>query len=79
MLEHRREEISLTTSAAIQIDGHQIRQLTERTATAGDSMMSLTREMGNDSKVIKIITFLALLYTPASLVAVSSWPSSDYD
>ena len=72
MLKHRREEISLTTSVAICNDGHQIRQLAEQTATASNFMTDLTREMHKDSKFIKIITFLALLYAPASLAAVSS-------
>lgn len=71
MLEYRREEINLMTSVAIRNDGHQIKQLTEQTATASDLMTSLTREMRSDSKFIKTITFLALLYTPASLAAVS--------
>ena len=71
MLEYRREEISLTTSIAIRNDSHQIKQLTEQTVTAGDVTTNLTRDMRNDSKFIKILTFLALLYTPASLAAVS--------
>ena len=71
MLEYRREEIGLSTNKAIRDDGHHIKRLTEQTATASDLVVDLTKEMRNDSKFIKIITFLALLYAPASLVAVS--------
>lgn len=71
MLEYRREEIGLITGEAIRNDGHHIKRLTEQTAAASDLMADLTKEMRNDSKFIKMITFLALLYVPASLVAVS--------
>ncbi|ERF72672.1 hypothetical protein EPUS_09491 [Endocarpon pusillum Z07020] len=67
---HRHEEISLTTSVAIRNDGSQIRKLTEQATTASNLMTGLTRKMRNDSKFMKIITFLALLYAPASLAAV---------
>ena len=70
ILEYRRGEMTLTANVAIRNDGHQIKQLTQQTVTAGDLMTSLTGEMRNDSKFIKILTFLALLYTPASLAAV---------
>ena len=76
MLEYRREELSLITRVAIRDDGHQIRQLTKQAATASDLTTVLTRDMCKDSKFIKIITFLALLYAPASLAAVS-WLSLD--
>jgi hypothetical protein len=35
-------------------------------------MKRLTQELHNDSKLIKILTFIAMLYTPASLMAVST-------
>lgn len=71
MLEYRREEIGLATNKAIREDGHHIKRLTEQTAAASDLMAILTKEMRNDSKFTKMITFLALLYAPASLAAVS--------
>ena len=71
MLEYRREEIGLTTGEAIRNDGNHIKRLTEQTAAASDLMAGLTKEMRNDSKFIKMITFIALLYAPASLAAVS--------
>ena len=71
MLQHRREEISLKTNVAICNDGHQIRQLAEQATTANNFVTDLTKEMHTDSKFIKIITFLTLLYAPASLAAVS--------
>ena len=71
MLEYRREEIGLTTGEAIRNDGYHIKRLTEQTAAASDLMAGLTKEMRADSKFIKMITFLALLYAPASLAAVS--------
>lgn len=71
MLEHRREEINLTTNVAICNDDHQIRQLAEQAAATSNFMTDLTKEMHNDSKSIKIITFLAFFYASASLAAVS--------
>ncbi|MCJ1436520.1 hypothetical protein MMC27_005899 [Xylographa pallens] len=71
ILAYRHEETSLATSTAICNNGDQIKKLTEQAATESDLMIVLTRGMHNDSKLIKILTFLALLYTPASLAAVS--------
>ena len=73
ILEYRYGERSLTTSLAIHTDGHQVKQLTERAVSESDIIRTLTRDMHDDSRFIKILTFLAFLYTPASLAAVS-WP-----
>ena len=71
MLEYRREEVGLTTGEATRSESHQIKVLAEQTAATSDLIADLTKEMLNDSRFIKIITFLALLYAPASLAAVS--------
>ena len=71
MLEYRHGETSLATNAAICDNGNQIKKLTEQAATESDLMIVLTKGMHNDAKFIKMLTFLALLYTPASLAAVS--------
>lgn len=36
-----------------------------------ESMTHLTADIHHDSKFVKMLTFIAVLYTPASLVAVS--------
>ncbi len=71
MLEHRREEIGLTTSETIRNDDHHIKRLTKQTTAASDLMTDLTKKMRNDSKFIKMITFLTLLYASASLTVIS--------
>lgn len=45
--------------------------LTEQTQAENESMTRLTTEIQNDSKFIKVLAFLTMLYTPASLMAVS--------
>ena len=71
MLEYRHEAIALSTNRAIRDDGSHVKRLTEQMADASDTMADLTRELRKDSKFIRTITFLALLYAPASLAAVS--------
>ena len=58
---------------AIQNNGQQLRAITEHAVTANESMAKMTTDIQNDSKFIKILTFIALLYMPASLMAVSSY------
>jgi hypothetical protein len=71
MLEHRNDELSIRTSTEIKNNGIQLRTITEHAAASNDSMTTLTNDIHSDSKFIKTLTFLAMLYIPASLVAVS--------
>jgi len=72
MLEYRNDELSIRTNTAIKTNGDQLRTITEHAAAANDSMTTLTTDIHSDSKFIKILTFIAMLYTPASLIAVSN-------
>jgi len=69
ILEYRRDEKSIETSLSIKDNGDQIKRLTEHTLVQSSLITQFTREMHEDSKFVKIVTFLALLYTPASLIA----------
>lgn len=40
------------------------------------AIVALTRQARKDSRLAKTITFVAMLYLPASLVAVSTCPTS---
>jgi len=71
MLEYRNDQMSIRTSTEIKNNGIQLRTITEHAATSNDAMTTLTTDIHSDSKFIKILTFIAMLYTPASLVAVS--------
>jgi hypothetical protein len=72
MLEYRNDELKIRMNAAIRDNGDQLRALTEQVVAENDSMKYLTQELYDDSKLIKILTFIAILYTPASLIAVST-------
>jgi hypothetical protein len=71
MLEYRNDELSIRTNTAIQNNGEQLRTITEHAVAANDSITRLTTDIQKDSKFIKILTLIAMLYTPASLMAVS--------
>jgi hypothetical protein len=55
----------------IKNNGEQLRIMTEHSMETNESMTHLTTDIHNDSKFVKVLTFIAVLYTPASLVAVS--------
>jgi hypothetical protein len=55
----------------IKNNGEQLRIITEHSMETNESMTHLTTDIHNDSKFVKVLTFIAVLYTPASLVAVS--------
>jgi hypothetical protein len=55
----------------IKNNGEQLRIMTEHSMEINESMTHLTTDIHNDSKFVKVLTFIAVLYTPASLVAVS--------
>ena len=44
--------------------------LTEHAVTESVFMTTMTKEIQKDSKFIKLLTFIAILYSPASLMAV---------
>jgi len=72
MLEYRHDELKIRTNNSIHSSGEQLRRITEHAVTGNDFMTRLTADIHKDSKFIKIITFIALLYTPVSLIAVSA-------
>lgn len=55
----------------IKYNGQNLRALTEQGFAANESMASIATDFQNDSELVKILTFIAMLYTPASLMAVS--------
>lgn len=72
MLEYRNDELSIRTNTAVKNNAEQLKTITEQAVAANDSMTTLTADINNDSKFIKILTLIAVLYTPASLIAVSN-------
>ena len=57
---------------------HMLKILTDLGASAkeeSESLRILSEQAQDDARFIKILTFIAMLYLPASLVAVS-WPTS---
>jgi hypothetical protein len=55
----------------IKNNGHQLRTLAENSIATNDAMTTMTADIHSDSKFIKVLTFITVLYTPASLIAVS--------
>ena len=56
---------------AIHTNGHQVKELMEQAVIESDMIRTLTKDMHDDLRFIKILTFQAFLYTPALLAAVS--------
>lgn len=70
VLEYRNDELQIQTSRAIQYNGDQLKALSQAASAENGFMTRLTYEIQNDSKFIKILTTIAMLYAPASLMAV---------
>lgn len=69
ILEYRNDELQIQTTRAIQYNGDQLKALTQAASADNRVMTTLTCEIQNDSKFIKILTTIAMFYTPASLMA----------
>jgi len=72
LLEYRNDESNIQTNIAIKFNGERLGMITEQSMATNEAMTHLTRDLHKDSKFIKVLTFIAILYTPASLVAVSA-------
>jgi hypothetical protein len=72
MLEYRNDELNIRTNTSIQNNGDQLREITEQAFARNDLMATLTTDIHTDSKSIKTLTFIAMIYTPISLMAVSN-------
>lgn len=70
MLAYRNDESTIQTNLAIKNNGEQLRVMAEQSMETNESMTHLTTDIHTDSKFVKVLTFIAVLYTPASLVAV---------
>lgn len=82
ILQFRNEEVIAQTSESIKqtnADIHHSTLVTNRLATASneknETIARLTEEARRDSKSLKILTFVAMLYLPATLMAVRRFPS----
>ena len=71
ILHYRNHELQLQINTAAEASGKQLTVLTEQARAENESMTRLTADIQNDSNFIKLLTFLTVLYAPASLVAVS--------
>jgi hypothetical protein len=70
ILSYRNCESSIRTAVATQLDAQQVKVLTGKLVSESDSMQKITNEMRKDSRFIKILTFITMLYAPTSLAAV---------
>ena len=59
------------TNEGIYKNGEVVTRLTMTARTETEAINRLTKESLRDSRFIKILTFIALLYLPASLIAVA--------
>lgn len=53
-------------------NGDSLRLISEQTASDNKNMVAVAHEAAADSRTMKIATIIAMIYLPASLVAVSS-------
>ncbi|KAL8677818.1 MAG: hypothetical protein Q9186_005798 [Xanthomendoza sp. 1 TL-2023] len=72
ILRYRNHEVQIRTNTAIEANGTILRALTGQARAESGFITRLTADINNDSKFIKLLTFLTLMYTPASLVALQS-------
>jgi hypothetical protein len=59
-----------TTNEGIRDNGEVMKQLTIAANSENEVLGYLAKESHRDSRFVKILTFVALLYLPASLIAV---------
>ncbi len=60
------------TNEGIHNNGEVVKRLTITARNESEAIHRLTEEARRDSRFVKILTFVALLYLPASLMAVST-------
>jgi len=53
-----------------------MKEIASATHTENEAITRLTAKAQEDSRVVKILTFVAMLYLPATLIAVSLFFSS---
>ena len=82
ILQFRNEEVIAQTSESIKqtnADIHHSALVTNRLATASneknETIARLTEEARRESRSLKVLTFVAMLYLPATLMAVRRFPS----
>jgi hypothetical protein len=66
LLDHRNDEV-------LHKNGEALRQISFSTQLASEDTKMLLGKTQEDSRSMKILTFIALIYLPASLVAVSNF------
>lgn len=66
----------IRANLAMQVNGEQHKALSQQLLVGNYDTHEMAKEMQQDSKMIKVLTVIAVLFTPASLTAVSllvSW------
>lgn len=57
-------------------NGYALRHLAQKSSSQSDLMISTAELAQYDSKILKVISFIAMIYLPISLVSVSPRNSS---
>ena len=78
ILQYRNTDLVIRANFAMQVNGEQHKALSEQLVGGNHDMQKMAKEMQKDSKLIKILTVIAVLFTPASLTAVSFYPPKEY-
>ena len=77
MLQFRHEEAITKINAVMQHNSQVLAEIATVSKKDNAAIMMLTKQARRDARSTKILTFIALLYLPASLVAVSfSFPEA---
>ena len=64
ILDHRNDEV-------LHNNGHSLRNLAEKSASQSSLMVSMAELARYDSRTMRIVSFIALIYLPVNLVSVS--------
>ena len=76
ILNYRNENMIVKSNDALQKGSDAMREIALATKAENELMSALIGKSQKDSRTVKILTYTALIYLPASLVAVSPVTSS---
>lgn len=75
ILNYRNEDMLVKSNDALRKSSDAIRQIALAAKTENELVSALIGKSQKDSRTVKILTYTALVYLPASLVAVSFDPA----
>lgn len=76
ILNYRNEDMLVKSNDALRKSSDAMREIALAAKAENELISALISRSQKDSHTVKILTYIALIYLPASLVAVSFYPAS---